>query len=61
MIERLKFSAEPAVWIGAVVTALLAVQDELADGSLDWAVLIPVLVGVITRFFVAPAEDPGFK
>jgi hypothetical protein len=69
MFARLK--AEPAVVIGIVAAALLAALQSLAGhgvisadvfstiaGALDptkggWA--IPILVGVVTRFFVSPA------
>jgi hypothetical protein len=69
MLAKLK--SEPAVVIGVVAAALLAALQSLAGhgvisqnvidtvaGALDptkggWA--IPILVGLVTRFFVSPA------
>lgn len=68
MIDRLK--REPAVVIGILFAAVLAVVQSLAgngviepdiaatigralDPSSGWA--LPILAGIITRFFVSPA------
>lgn len=48
---------EPAVWIGLAVSILTALQQELADGTVNWEVLLPALVGVAVRFFVVPASE----
>lgn len=72
MIDRLK--KEPAVVIGALAAAFLAAVNVLVGNDLigsglgdfltkaldptsGWA--LPLIVGVITRFFVSPAEKPG--
>lgn len=72
-MNRLK--AEPAVVIGILAAAVLAAIQSLAGNgvisgdaanvigqALDptkgaWA--IPIIVGVVTRFFVSPAEKVG--
>lgn len=72
LIARIK--AEPAVVIGIVAACVLAVVQTLAghevistdiaatigralDPTTGWA--IPIIVGIVTRFFVSPAEKPG--
>ena len=72
IIDRIK--REPAVVIGIVAAAVLAVVQSLAGNEVispdiaatlqrafeptsGWA--IPLLLGVITRFFVSPAEKVG--
>lgn len=72
MIDRIK--REPAVVIGILAAALLAaiqtaagegvVGQDIADTivkALDpttgWA--LPIIVGIITRFFVSPATRPA--
>lgn len=72
MLDRLK--KEPAVIIGALAAALLAALQVLAGADLiggglfdfvskaldptsGWA--IPLIVGIVTRFFVSPAAKPG--
>lgn len=72
IIDRLK--KEPALVIGFLAAAILAgVQyanghDLLPGGVLDWVTnaldpnsgwAIPILVGLVTRFFVSPASEPG--
>jgi hypothetical protein len=72
-MDRIK--KEPAVVIGILASAVLAVITSLAGNgvissdvaasignALDpsqggWA--IPILVGIVTRFFVSPASEPG--
>jgi hypothetical protein len=67
----------PAIWIGIIASAILAalqslvgngvIQPEFADtiaSALDptqggWA--IPLIIGVVTRFFVSPAAEVGWK
>lgn len=65
---------EPAVIIGIVAAVLLAVVQSLAgqgvigtdisdtigkalDPTSGWA--IPIVLGIVTRFFVSPAAKPG--
>jgi MFS family permease len=65
---------EPAVVIGIVAAAVLAVVQSLAgnevispdiaasigralDPQSGWA--LPIIVGIVTRFFVSPATSPG--
>jgi hypothetical protein len=65
-----KIKSEPAVVIGVVAAALLAAiqtlgGSDLVSGSVvDWATraldpntgwALPILIGVVTRFFVSPA------
>ena len=69
IIARLK--SEPAVIIGAIAAAVLAAIQVLAghnligqnvvdflsqafDPTKGWA--IPIIVGIVTRFFVSPAS-----
>ena len=59
MIERLSFRHEPAAWIGLIASILLAVNQQLQGGEFDLALLLPVLLGLITRFFVSAADEPG--
>jgi hypothetical protein len=72
IVDRLK--SEPAVVIGIVAACVLAVVQTLSgygvigsdlagtigralDPTTGWA--IPIVVGIITRFFVSPAAKPG--
>lgn len=72
MIDRIK--REPAVVIGIIAAAALAAIQSLAGNGVigqdvadtigkafnpdgGWA--IPIIVAVITRFFVSPAAKPG--
>lgn len=72
MIDRIK--REPAVVIGVLFAAVLAAVQSLAgDGVLEpdivatiqraldpssgWA--LPIVAGIVTRFFVSPAERVG--
>lgn len=72
MFDRLK--REPAVVIGIIAAAALATVQSLAgnevisadlaatvqralDPSSGWA--LPIIVGIITRFFVSPATKVG--
>lgn len=72
IIERIK--REPALVIGVVFGTVLAALQYLAgrevisadlvatvqralDPSSGWA--LPIVVGLITRFFVSPAKEPG--
>lgn len=50
-----KLKNEPALIIGALVSILTAV-GQVVSGDLTWAAAVPVIVGVVTRFFVSPAE-----
>jgi hypothetical protein len=53
-----KIKHEPAVLIGLVVAVLVAIQAALAVGTpLTPAALVPVVVGVVIRFFVTPAHE----
>jgi hypothetical protein len=69
-----KIKSEPAVVIGVIAACVLAVvqtlngyqviSDDIAgtigralDPTRGWA--IPIVVAIITRFFVSPAEKPG--
>ena len=69
-----KIKAEPAVVIGIIAACVLAVVQTLSgygvigpdlaatigraiDPNAGWA--IPIIVGIVTRFFVSPAEKPG--
>ena len=72
MLDKIK--AEPAVGIGIVAACGLAVVQTLAgsgvigddiagtigralDPTSGWA--LPIIIGLVTRFFVSPAEKPG--
>jgi hypothetical protein len=66
---------EPAVWVGIIAAVLLALATQLAGNGLissdlmgtiskaldptqgGW--LLPIVLGLITRFFVSPAGKPG--
>jgi hypothetical protein len=70
-----RLRSEPAVVIGIIAAAVLAAIQSLAGNgvisgdvaniigqALDptkggWA--IPIIVGLVTRFYVSPAEKPG--
>lgn len=69
-----RIRSEPAVVIGIVAAAVLAVVQSLAgnevispdlaaslgnaiDPQSGWA--LPIIVGIVTRFFVSPATSPG--
>lgn len=69
-----RIKREPAVVIGVIAACVLAVIQVLSgagiigvdiadtiakalDPTTGWA--IPIVIGVITRFFVSPAERPG--
>jgi hypothetical protein len=71
-MDRLK--REPAVVIGIVAAVILAVVQSLngsgvlgadaadtiskaLDPTTGWA--IPIVLGIVTRFFVSPASKPG--
>jgi hypothetical protein len=47
---------EPAVLIGLLASVLVVVQQVVA-GSLTWSAAVPVVVGIVTRFFVSPATS----
>lgn len=49
---------EPAVLIGLLITVLTVVAQVLS-GDLTWAAAVPLIVGIITRFFVSPAGNTG--
>jgi hypothetical protein len=50
---------ERAVLIGLLGSVLMAIQSGIADGTVKrWQDAIPLLVGIITRFFVTPTNDP---
>lgn len=69
------FGKEPAFWIGVIAAVVLAVLDTLGGKNLlsgdvinwvhqaldpnmsGWA--LPILIGLVTRFFVSPATKPG--
>lgn len=72
LIDKIK--SEPAVVIGVVAACVLAVVQTLSgygvigpdlaatfgralDPTTGWA--IPIVVGLITRLFVSPAQKPG--
>jgi hypothetical protein len=46
---------EPAIIIGILI-ALLTVLGQVAAGDVTWAAAVPVLAGIVTRFFVSPAD-----
>ena len=58
------FGREPAVFIGAVAAAIIAVVnvfvplDQSAKDTINSVVLLigPIVLGLITRFFVSPAK-----
>lgn len=53
-----KIKHNPAVVVGLVAAVLVALQAALAAGTpLTWPALVPVVVGVVTRFFVTPAHE----
>lgn len=71
-MDRIK--REPAVVIGILFAAVLAAVQSLAgngvleadvvatiqralDPSSGWA--LPIVAGIVTRFFVSPASSPG--
>ena len=59
-MQSIKFSRNPAVWIGLIgAVAVLVVQSgispELAANAGPLSVLITGLVGIAIRFFVSPA------
>lgn len=74
-MTRNPFGSEPAVAIGILASCVLAVLQVLAGNGLlgqdvldtigsaidpnrgGW--LLPIIVGLITRMFVSPAEQPG--
>ena len=52
MIDRIK--SEPAILVG-LVTSVVAVVVQAVTGDITWAAAVPLIAGVITRFFVSPA------
>lgn len=54
MTNQFSFSKEPAVWIGLLISILVAVQAELTTGNVQPEALIGIAVGVLIRFFVTP-------
>lgn len=69
-----KLKSEPALVIGALAAALLAALQSLAGSDLigqnvldfvvkalspdgGWA--LPIIIAIVTRFFVSPAAKPG--
>lgn len=64
----MKFKAEPAVWIGALVTVLaqilVLVAEQASSGDWQWtwanvAALLPLIAGIVTRAFVTPTPPAG--
>jgi hypothetical protein len=53
MIERMK--REPAVLLGLLAAVLAGVTQLVADGSLSWETVVPLVCGIVTRAFVSPA------
>ena len=64
------FSKEPALWIGLIGSIVLAVAQAVAGSGVISAnagqtllnvvgTLVPLIVGIVTRFFVSPATTPG--
>jgi len=75
-VNPLNIKGGPAVWVGILAAVVLAVVKTLAgEGVLGQdvvdtigklidptgGVLIPIILGFITRFFVSPAERVGWK
>lgn len=50
------FKREPAVLIGLLISILTVIGQALSS-DLTWAAAIPLIVGIVTRFFVSPAGD----
>jgi hypothetical protein len=57
---------EPAILIGLVTSVVAAIQQAVvADGHVDWKVALPLIIGVVIRFFtygpvtVARQGDPS--
>lgn len=66
---------EPAVWVGIIAALVLAIVTSLAGSGIigadilstvqkaldptqgGWA--LPIIIGIITRFFVSPAAKVG--
>ncbi len=57
MFDRIR--NEPAVLIGLGASLAVVLQAELADGSVEWEALVPLVAGIVTRFFVSPAKPAG--
>lgn len=53
-----KLKQEPAVLIGLLVS-ILTIVGQVATAELTWAAAVPLIVGILTRFFVTPAPKPG--
>lgn len=52
-----KLKREPAVIIGLLMS-ILTVLGQVATSELTWAAALPLLGGIIIRFFVTPAIPP---
>jgi len=69
-----RIKSEPAVAIGIIAACILAIAQTLVgqgvlgsdvgdtiakalDPSSGW--VIPIVLGIVTRFFVSPAASPG--
>ncbi len=53
-----KIIRERAVLIGLAVTVLVAVVQGFVSGEVTLETVVPLVTGIITRFFVSPAT-PG--
>lgn len=52
-------AGEPAVVVGAVATILVEAQQALQAGHpANWQAAVPILAGIVIRFFVTPASNP---
>lgn len=57
IVERIK--REPAVLAAFVGAILTGVGQLVSDGTLSWATVVPLIVGIVTRHFVTPATSNG--
>lgn len=51
--------SEPAIVLGGLATIAAAVTTWARNGDPEALSLVPLVLSVITRFFVSPAETPG--
>jgi hypothetical protein len=76
-MNPLNIKGGPAIWVGIIAAAVLAALQSLAGNgvigqdvvdtiasALDptkggWA--LPIIIGILTRFFVSPADRVGWK
>ncbi len=58
---KITFRHEPALWIGLALAVLQAIL-EAVNGNVTWDVAVPVVVGLVIRFFVySPATVDKIK